>query len=136
MQLSCIYTDVKMKKTRNTKAKTKIQELIDSSSVALSPSEIHNSLEGICDKVTIYRILQRLMEADLIHKIVDTDGSIKYASCYSCQSVHEHDHVHFSCENCKSVTCLDDVKPKYELAKSYMVSEMNFIISGICPQCS
>ncbi len=136
MQLSCIYTVAKMKKTRNTKAKTKIQELIDSSSVALSPSEIHNSLEGICDKVTIYRILQRLTEADLIHKIVDMDGSIKYASCHSCQSVHEHDHVHFSCEKCKSVTCLNDVKPKYELAKSYMVIKMNFMITGICPQCS
>jgi hypothetical protein len=44
-----------MKLARTTTAKTEIQELIASSSVALSHSEIQKSLEGLCDRVTIYR---------------------------------------------------------------------------------
>jgi Fur family ferric uptake transcriptional regulator len=50
-----------MKSTRTTTAKTEIQDLIVSSSVALSHSEIQKSLEGLCDRVTIYRVLERLL---------------------------------------------------------------------------
>lgn len=125
-----------MMMSRNTKAKTKIKELIISSSVALSQGEIQNSLKGFCDRVTIYRVLERLLDEGLIHKIVNTDGVIKFASCQSCSVKHSHNHIHFSCQKCKSVTCLEDVEPTYKLPKSYKVSEMNFTLSGLCPQCS
>jgi len=45
---------------RSTTTKTEIQELIVSSSVALSHSEIQKSLKGLCDSVTICRVLERL----------------------------------------------------------------------------
>ncbi|MEZ7837771.1 MAG: transcriptional repressor [Flavobacteriales bacterium] len=123
-------------KPRNTKAKTKIKELIVSSYTALSQSEIQNSLQGLCDRVTIYRVLERLLDEDIIHKIVNTDGVIKFASCQSCSSEHSHNHIHFSCQKCKSVTCLEDVEPTYKLPKNYKVSEMNFTLSGLCTHCS
>ena len=122
--------------SRNTKAKTKIKELIISSSVALSQGEIQNSLKGFCDRVTTYRVLERLLDEGLIHKIVNTDGVIKFASCQSCSSEHSHNHIHFSCQKCKSVTCLEDVEPSYKLPNNYKVSEMNFTLSGLCPECS
>lgn len=123
-------------KPRNTKAKTKIRALIASSTTALSQSDIQKALKGFCDRVTIYRVLDRLIDEGLIHKIVNTDGCIKFASCQSCNKEHSHNHIHFSCQKCKSVTCLDDVTPSYQLPKSYKVSEVNFTISGFCPQCS
>ncbi len=125
-----------MKKTRTTKAKLEIQELIAASPMALSQREIQNTLEGTCDRVTIYRVLYRLLDEGLIHKIVNTDGVIKYASCRSCTSKHDHDHIHFSCEKCQSVTCLEGVAPSYTLPEAYKVTEMNFTLSGLCPQCS
>ena len=126
----------KMKSARNTTAKTEIQDLIVSSSVALSHSEIQKSLQGLCDRVTIYRVLERLMEEGVIHKIVNVDGVVKYAGCHSCSVKHSHNHIHFSCQKCKSVTCLDDVEPSFKLPKNYKVSETNFTLSGLCPQCS
>ena len=125
-----------MKTSRTTNAKTEIQELIVSSSVALSHSEIQKSLEGLCDRVTIYRVLERLMEESVIHKIVNIDGVVKYAGCHSCSKNHSHNHIHFSCQKCKAVTCLDDVEPSFKLPKNYKVSETNFTLSGLCPQCS
>jgi len=125
-----------MKSVRSTAAKTGIQGLIVSSSVALSHSEIQKSLEGLCDRVTIYRILERLLVEGVIHKIINIDGVVKYAGCRSCSVKHGHNHIHFSCQKCKSVTCLEDVEPTYELPKNYKVSEMNFTLSGLCPQCS
>jgi len=125
-----------MKLVRNTTAKTEIQELIVSSSVALSHAEIQNLLEGPCDRVTIYRVLERLLVEGVIHKIVNVDAVVKYASCHSCSTKHNHNHIHFSCQKCKAVTCLEDVEPSYKLPKTYKVSEMNFTLSGFCPKCS
>lgn len=123
-------------KPRKTKAKTKIRELIVSSSVALSQSEIQNSLGGLCDRVTIYRVLDRLVAEGEVHKIVNIDGSTKYANCQSCVSDHHHNHIHFSCQQCKSVTCLDDIQPLYQLPSTYKVKDVNFTISGLCPKCA
>ncbi|MCH8555937.1 MAG: transcriptional repressor [Schleiferiaceae bacterium] len=125
-----------MKSARTTTAKTEIQELIISSSVALSHSEIQKSLEGLCDRVSIYRVLERLMEEGVIHKIVNVDGVVKNAWCHSCSAKHCHNHIHFSCQKCKVVTCLDNVEPSFKLPKNYKVSEMNFTLPGLCPQCS
>ncbi|WP_199120089.1 Fur family transcriptional regulator [Pedobacter sp. ASV28] len=126
-----------MKITRNTIAKTEIRNLINSSKVALSHAEIQQALNNICDRVTIYRVLDRLVEEGLVHKIVNVDGVIKYAECHECAGEHHHhNHIHFSCQKCKSVTCLEDVEPFFNLPKQYKVMEMNFTLSGLCPQCS
>jgi Fur family ferric uptake transcriptional regulator len=124
-----------MKSARSTTAKTAIQKLIVSSSVALSHSEIQKSLGGLCDRVTIYRVLERLLAEDVIHKIVNIDAVVKYAGCHSYSVKHSHNHIHFSCQKCKSVTCLENVEPSYNLPKNYKASEINFTLSGICPQC-
>ncbi len=125
-----------MKQVRNTVAKTAVLDLISQSEVALSHSEIQAALDGLCDRVTIYRILDRLTDEGGIHKVVNTDGGVKYASCTECTESHRHDHLHFSCENCKSVTCLSEVEPEFSLPKKYKVRSVNFTVSGLCPQCS
>jgi Fur family ferric uptake transcriptional regulator len=125
-----------MKPSRNTIAKNEIKNLIFSSTVALSHSDIQKSIEGLCDRVTIYRVLERLQKDGTIHKIVNIDGVVKYAGCLSCEIKHNHDHIHFSCISCKSVTCLEGVEPSFKLPPSYKVSEMNFTLSGYCPNCN
>jgi Fur family ferric uptake transcriptional regulator len=135
MQHCCDNNLRKMKSPRNTIAKTEIQELILSSKSALSHAEIQSILIGLCDRVTIYRVLERLLEEGLIHKTVNVDGVVRYAGCHSCSEKHNHNHIHFSCQKCKSVTCLDEVEPSYKLPKNYKVCEMNFTLSGFCPQC-
>ncbi len=124
---------------RNTNAKSEIQNLIAESTVALSHTEIQAATKGLCDRVTIYRVLDRLVDEGQVHKIINVDGVVKYANCHSCTDhthTHAHAHIHFSCQKCKSVTCLTDVEPIFKLPKKYKVSEMNFTLSGLCPQCS
>lgn len=126
-----------MKLTRNTTAKTEIQNLLNKSKNALSHNEIKTALEGVCDRVTIYRVLDRLIAENSAHKIVNVDGIVKFASCHSCSSNHVHNdnHIHFSCIKCKSVTCLENTIPAFKLPENYTVQETNFTISGICPEC-
>ncbi|MBM3429759.1 MAG: Fur family transcriptional regulator [Bacteroidetes bacterium] len=121
---------------RNTNAKTQILTFIQNTNKAVSHAEIYHSLGDICDRVTVYRVLERLTDEGFIHKVVNIDGAVKYAGCHSCSENHNHNHIHFSCQKCKSVTCLKDVEPSYKLPKKYTVSEMNFTLSGLCPQCS
>lgn len=125
-----------MKQSRNTAAKTEILKLINSSEVAMSHADIQTALDGVCDRVTIYRVLDRLVNEDLVHKILTFDGGVKYASCHDCGTKHHHDHIHFSCEQCQTVTCIEDVQPSFKLPKSYKVKDVSFTVSGLCPECS
>ncbi len=126
-----------MKTTRNTTAKKAVLELIMHSDVALSHSEIQKLTGDLCDRVTIYRILDRLVNEDVIHKIATPDGIVKYASCHhNHDKHHSHNHVHFSCEKCLSVTCLDSVEPSFIMPENYLVKQINFSLSGLCPNCS
>lgn len=131
------YFNKKMKTSRNTIAKTTILETIARSSVALSQIEIQNILNGLCDRVTIYRVLDRLVSEDVIHKIATPDGTVKYAASHHHldNQNHTHNHVHFSCEKCLSVTCLDSVEPSFNMPKNYLVKLFNFSLSGLCPNC-
>lgn len=126
-----------MKTTRNTTAKTTILEIIKNSDVALSHAEILALSQNICDRVTIYRVLDRLVTEDVIHKIVNLDGTIKYASCHHLDDdvPDHHNHIHFSCEKCHLVTCLENVAPTFKLPSNYLVKDVNFTLSGLCPNC-
>lgn len=121
---------------KKTIAKTTILNLIETTKEALSHSEIQLQVKDICDRVTIYRVLDRLVTEQKIHKIVNVDGVIKYAACHSCTSQkHQHNHIHFSCEVCKQVTCLDNVVPHFHLPQNYVAHNLNFMVSGVCPNC-
>ncbi len=126
-----------MKQKRNTIAKTKILDLINTAEVALSHAEIETLLDGLCNRVTIYRVLDRLVEEDLIHKVVNLEGGVKYAKCHHAHtdSAHLHNHIHFNCEKCHQVTCLEEIEPRFQLSDQYQVNEVNFVVSGLCPAC-
>ena len=125
-----------MKNTRNTTAKSVILDLILNSKVALSHAEIQARTSGLCDRVTIYRVLERLINDDLIHKTVNIDGTIKYAGCSHAALNSAHNHVHFSCTKCLLVTCLDAVEPRFNLPENYVIAQVNFTLSGLCPSCN
>lgn len=126
-----------MKQTRNTQAKTEILKLINESNTALSHSDIQVKLGDLCNRVTIYRVLERLEEEGKIHKIVNVDGVINFARCKGCSGgKHDHNHLHFYCEKCKSVTCIENVVPEIKIPQNFVVKQYNFVISGQCDKCS
>lgn len=127
-----------MKQVRNTHAKTEILSLICDSDVALSHSDIQKKLGDLCNRVTIYRVLERLENEGVIHRIVNVDGVVNFAKCSGkcTQEQHVHNHVHFNCKKCHSVTCIENSIPEINLPDGFTAQEYNFIISGICPKCS
>lgn len=113
-----------------------IIQIIQDSKFAVSHSEIQKLMGNSCNRVTIYRILDKLEEKGLVHKIMNLDGVTKFAACNTCdQEKHMHNHIHFSCNKCSQVTCLDSIEPKIELPLNYLISQVNYTVSGLCPEC-
>jgi len=114
-----------------------IIQIIKASKYAVSHSQLQEHMKIECNRVTIYRILDKLVKQGLIHKIMTVDGITKFAACNSCsKEKHVHNHIHFSCNTCNQVTCLDEIKPNIVLPKNYVVSQINYTISGVCPRCN
>lgn len=125
-----------MKLTRNTPSKTEIFRIINDAETALSHADIQQKVGDLFNRVTIYRVLERLEAEGKVHKIVNVDGVINFAKCKGCSDIHHHNHLHFNCENCKSVTCMENIVPEITLPKNYAVNQYNFVVSGLCADCS
>jgi len=99
-------------------------------------TELENSFPK-ADRTTIYRTLKTFEEKGIIHSINNELGEVKYALCKEhCTIEHIDQHPHFQCEQCKQVTCIDNlVIPKMELPKGYLAKETTMLIKGICSDC-
>jgi Fur family ferric uptake transcriptional regulator len=128
---------IMIKNRRNTVAKTFLIQILKEHKEALSHSDIYDKMAEICDRVTIYRILNRLLEQEEIHKISTAEGEIKYALCKQCNKTnHTHDHAHFTCKICGKTTCLYNVHIQFSLPQKYIYETMNCEINGICSLCN
>ena len=102
----------------------------------LSLMELEDHI-GTIDKSGIFRTLSTFKEHHLVHSIEDVEGT-RYELCLSHDSDHDGDtHVHFYCERCHRTFCLDDIHiPPVVLPKGYDSRTSNYLVKGICPECS
>src|SRR5687768_12557455 len=124
---------------RTTQTRQEILHLFLRSDYALSHGDIEKEVESSLDRVTVYRTLKTFLDKGLIHKVLDDEGSLKYALCNEACSVagHHHNHVHFKCTECGQTNCLPNVEiPSVKLPKGYKPKEINLLIQGVCEACS
>ncbi|TXH28200.1 MAG: transcriptional repressor [Cyclobacteriaceae bacterium] len=123
---------------RTTTSREAILGLFIRNGFALSYSDIEREIAASFDRVTVYRTLKTFLDKGVIHKVLDDEGSLKYALCSDPCSTHEHhhEHVHFKCEKCGQTNCLESVTiPPVALPKGFSVKEMNLLIQGKCNKC-
>jgi Fur family ferric uptake transcriptional regulator len=123
---------------RSTLFRTQVLDIFRQSHYALSLADIEENLENF-DRITLYRTLKSFEEKGLIHKISDTTGIPKYASCEeSCsEDHHHHEHVHFHCEKCLKSFCIDVAAvPSVIIPEGYRVMSKEMLLKGICKDCS
>lgn len=124
---------------RQTPARREVLAYMSRSDAAVSERDLEQALEGVCDRVTIYRTLHAFLDKGLIHRVPDDSGSTKYALCQpGCgeASRHSHDHVHFKCLHCGRTECVEDVRvPAVHLPQGYQLQETAMLLSGYCPLC-
>jgi Fur family transcriptional regulator, ferric uptake regulator len=123
---------------RTTQTRQEILHLFLQRDYALSHGDIEKEIDSSMDRVTVYRTLKTFLDKGLIHKVLDDEGSLKYALCNEACSVagHHHNHVHFKCVRCGQTNCLTNVEiPTVKLPKGYKAKEIDLLIQGVCEHC-
>lgn len=123
---------------RSTPSRQEILHLFLRKEYALSHGDIEKEINNDLDRVTVYRTLKTFLDKGLIHKVLDDEGSLKYALCNeACTTAeHHHNHVHFKCTKCGQTNCLNIEIPPVKLPKGYKPAELNLLIQGVCESCS
>ena len=102
---------------------------------AMAQSDIERKTKASLDRVTVYRTLNTFLEKGIIHQIPTTDNLQLYALCGDSCGAGNHDdnHVHFECERCKSITCIDEVVvPAVKLPKGFKPRKSSMGVKGLC----
>ncbi|MDP2154493.1 MAG: transcriptional repressor [Sulfuricella sp.] len=105
---------------------------------ALTHLEIGKRLgEGIkVNRVTLYRVLEWLVQHRLAHKIAGEDRVWRFNASLPAEEA-SHRHAHFQCNRCGSVSCLEGMPTAFALSlpAGFRSQEVELTIRGICAVC-
>lgn len=112
-----------------------VRELLSSSS-PMSLIELETALETL-DRSSVLRVLNLLVENDVVHVFEDGRGVSKYEICHGETHCSLNDmHAHFYCEKCNKVYCFEEIiAPKINIPTEFEIRSVNYMLKGICPEC-
>lgn len=106
---------------------------------ALTHIEIGDRLGegGQINRVTLYRVLEWLVQHRLAHKIAGEDRVWRF-NAFPPEEEASHRHAHFQCSRCSNVTCLEGMSTAFALSlpAGFRSQEVELTIRGLCAGCS
>lgn len=128
---------LKYRNIKPTAIRLLILKTMTESDNALSMSDIESKVDTL-DKSTISRTINLFLNHKLVHSIDDGSGAIKYAVCGDeCSCAIADEHIHFSCTKCHKTFCFKGLHiPTVTLPKGFIGQQANFVLKGICEDCS
>jgi len=131
-----LLSEADLKRTPN---RVRILEVVGNNRFPLSASDIYKILErsDAIDRVTVYRILDLLVENGVVERL-STGGRAFYYGL--APNAHHKPHPHFYCKNCGQMDCLSPESIVIEtgpLLKTYpgRIDKVEIRIDGICKNC-
>ena len=93
------------------------------------------------DRVTVYRVLEWLVEVGIAHRIAGDDRVWRFMLNHDrgkARNGPSHQHAHFTCNQCGQTFCLNDVSSRLNvtLPDGFKPSEMDLKFRGACAHCS
>lgn len=120
---------------RVTPARVAVWEMLQSSDTPMSHADLEQLLPEAMDRVTLYRTLDRLHDAGLLHRRVGDDRVMRFAT-HEVENAHAR-HAHFRCDSCGRLYWLDAKPPrKPALPDGFVVEGAEWTLHGICPRCN
>jgi Fur family ferric uptake transcriptional regulator len=88
------------------------------------------------DRVTLYRTLNRLAAAGLVHAVLGLEGVWRFCAHPPLQDGCPGNHPHFLCLSCGRMACLTDQKlPHVEVPSEVAVEGKQLLVYGRCVRC-
>ena len=121
---------------RETDFRKTVLKVFQKHSNAITINTIEKALKEF-DRITLYRTIKIFIEKGVIHEISLNGKETNYALCSDCsEDDHKHQHIHFKCDECNKVYCVEvEYLPKIEL-KGYKINQLEIQASGKCNNCS
>jgi Fur family transcriptional regulator, ferric uptake regulator len=123
---------------RRTRARTAVLTLLIDRGIPLTHADLTSSpsLEGI-DRVTLYRTLTTLADADLVHRVQGLDGAWRFCAHQDRPGHCAGGHPHALCQRCGAMTCLVDQPLAWvAVPASFEVWGKQTVVYGLCPGCA
>jgi Fur family ferric uptake transcriptional regulator len=125
---------LKSKGLKKTAQRIMLINTLKNNEIALTEEDIRHEMGDLYDRITFYRTVQTLLDAEIIHRITIDNKTIKYA--LNNTSLHGVNHGHFLCRKCNRVTCLGTLPAiNYLVPSGYKSDEYEVLIKGICAKC-
>jgi Fur family ferric uptake transcriptional regulator len=131
-----MLTDAKLDPTEN---RRRVLEVIGSNRFPLSAGDIYRTMErtGPINRVTVYRILDLLVDHGLVERI----SSGGRAFCYGmAPNEHHRPHPHFYCKRCGRMECLSPESLRIDVSVLLQtfpgrIDKVEVRVDGICKDC-
>ena len=120
---------------RSTASKEAVLAVLTNSRKAMTQDAIVKQMDVAADRATVYRILNRFCEDEIVHRMVADDGKQYFAVCVQCDEGRIPDnHFHFRCVKCETVECLP-APVEFSVPSNYEVQRTNCVLIGTCKDC-
>jgi len=128
---------LRTKGLKKTAQRIMLINILQKHAIALTETDIKAEMGDLYDRITFYRTIQILLEANIIHRITVDNITVKYALNDVAKPKHTISHAHFFCTNCQSVTCLDTIPlSDYSLPDGFTGEKCEILIKGHCAKCN
>ena len=122
---------------RNTEARRNVLACLIAAGRALSHAEIEAQLANTdLDRVTLYRVLEWLVEQSLAHRVGGLSGFDRAMRFAFSRPERRSAHAHFQCVQCGTTMCLDDVAvPALPVPGGIELQGIELAAFGYCAPC-
>jgi Fur family ferric uptake transcriptional regulator/Fur family zinc uptake transcriptional regulator len=125
---------------KNTLLRRRVLELLFDKGEPLSHLEIFETLAAAGqtpDRVTLYRTLSAFSDAQIVHEVQGTDGTVRFCLHEPSLGGCFGNHPHFLCRGCGRMSCLSEQSlPYVEVPAGTIVEGKQLLIFGLCPRCA
>ena len=119
---------------KSTPGRRAVLDMLTKASAPLSPEQVFAKVGSkVCDRATVYRILESLGEAGLLQRVILAGKTL-----YLPEESSNHHH-HIVCRKCRSTVCLDEclLSPLEKKAKQLGFHDIRHSLhfTGLCAKC-
>jgi Fur family ferric uptake transcriptional regulator len=120
---------------RKTKSIKLILGEFTSETIAIPIAVLINKLSLKINKSTVYRVLEKLEDDNILYSFITAKGIKYYAKC-RCRSKENitHIHPHFECTGCGKIDCLE-MEIEVPNIPDRNISSSQFLFQGKCEFC-